>query len=180
MPGEKRGLLIINHLLKILVFFFVAESGNRKNEGGIKGFGKHFCLCLIELLLVLGDQITVCSEAVAELGTVPVCLLQIRNMASGLCIDSKHGSTGTELRLDACLKEGAERTWAHEQVRLTHRHKLTHAHCCKDYKNILSQEGFQTHTHTHHSAVTQQMHLLNTAAGTTAEPRPHSGDSVPC
>lgn len=43
---------------------------------------------------------------------------QIRNVASGLCIDSKHGSTGTELRLDSCLKEGAERTWAHEQVRL--------------------------------------------------------------
>uniref|UniRef100_A0A672KGA9 Polypeptide N-acetylgalactosaminyltransferase n=1 Tax=Sinocyclocheilus grahami TaxID=75366 RepID=A0A672KGA9_SINGR len=41
---------------------------------------------------------------------------QIRNAASGLCIDSKHGSTGTELRLDTCLKEGAERTWAHEQI----------------------------------------------------------------
>lgn len=46
---------------------------------------------------------------------VCVCV-QIRNAASGLCIDSKHGSTGTELRLDSCLKEGAERTWAHEQV----------------------------------------------------------------
>uniref|UniRef100_A0A672KFE7 Polypeptide N-acetylgalactosaminyltransferase n=1 Tax=Sinocyclocheilus grahami TaxID=75366 RepID=A0A672KFE7_SINGR len=41
---------------------------------------------------------------------------RIRNAASGLCIDSKHGSTGTELRLDTCLKEGAERTWAHEQI----------------------------------------------------------------
>ncbi|TSX30735.1 Polypeptide N-acetylgalactosaminyltransferase-like 6 [Bagarius yarrelli] len=28
----------------------------------------------------------------------------------------EHGSTGTELRLDSCLKEGAERTWAHEQI----------------------------------------------------------------
>ncbi|KAG5848349.1 hypothetical protein ANANG_G00097540 [Anguilla anguilla] len=40
----------------------------------------------------------------------------IRNVASGLCVDSKHGATGTELRLDTCLKEGAERTWAHEQI----------------------------------------------------------------
>ncbi|KPP76947.1 hypothetical protein Z043_103664 [Scleropages formosus] len=40
----------------------------------------------------------------------------IRNGASGLCVDSKHGATGTELRLDTCLKEGAERTWAHEQI----------------------------------------------------------------
>ncbi|XP_041940090.1 polypeptide N-acetylgalactosaminyltransferase-like 6 [Alosa sapidissima] len=47
---------------------------------------------------------------------LPAAWGEIRNVASGLCIDSKHGSTGTELRLDACLKEGAERTWAHEQI----------------------------------------------------------------
>ncbi|XP_063049075.1 polypeptide N-acetylgalactosaminyltransferase-like 6 isoform X3 [Engraulis encrasicolus] len=46
----------------------------------------------------------------------PAAWGEIRNVASGLCVDSKHGSTGTELRLDACLKEGAERTWAHEQI----------------------------------------------------------------
>ncbi|XP_059408493.1 polypeptide N-acetylgalactosaminyltransferase-like 6 isoform X2 [Carassius carassius] len=46
----------------------------------------------------------------------PAAWGEIRNAASGLCIDSKHGSTGTELRLDTCLKEGAERTWAHEQI----------------------------------------------------------------
>lgn len=42
---------------------------------------------------------------------------QIRNVATSLCIDSKHGATGSELRLEACLQERAERTWAHEQVR---------------------------------------------------------------
>ncbi|KAI4884487.1 hypothetical protein NFI96_008956 [Prochilodus magdalenae] len=47
---------------------------------------------------------------------LPAAWGEIRNAASGLCIDSKHGSTGTELRLDTCLKEGAERTWAHEQI----------------------------------------------------------------
>ncbi|KAA0722192.1 Polypeptide N-acetylgalactosaminyltransferase-like 6 [Triplophysa tibetana] len=45
----------------------------------------------------------------------PAAWGEIRNAVSGLCVDSKHGSTGTELRLDTCLKEGAERTWAHEQ-----------------------------------------------------------------
>ncbi|KAI5625174.1 polypeptide N-acetylgalactosaminyltransferase-like 6, partial [Silurus asotus] len=47
---------------------------------------------------------------------LPAAWGEIRNAASGLCIDTKHGSTGTELRLDSCLKEGAERTWAHEQI----------------------------------------------------------------
>lgn len=31
-------------------------------------------------------------------------------------MDSKHGATGTELRLDICVKDGSERTWSHEQV----------------------------------------------------------------
>jgi hypothetical protein len=31
-------------------------------------------------------------------------------------VDSKHGATGTELRLDICVKDGSERTWSHEQV----------------------------------------------------------------
>ncbi|KAK2115036.1 hypothetical protein P7K49_005661 [Saguinus oedipus] len=42
---------------------------------------------------------------------------QIRNIAANLCVDSKHGATGTELRLDICVKDGSERTWSHEQVR---------------------------------------------------------------
>ncbi|KAI2668363.1 Polypeptide N-acetylgalactosaminyltransferase-like 6 [Labeo rohita] len=59
----------------------------------------------------------VCACVTLPQALVPSCLpSEIRNAASGLCIDSKHGSTGTELRLDACLKEGAERTWAHEQI----------------------------------------------------------------
>ncbi|KAG8504580.1 Polypeptide N-acetylgalactosaminyltransferase-like 6, partial [Galemys pyrenaicus] len=40
----------------------------------------------------------------------------IRNVAANLCIDSKHGATGTELRLDICIKDGSERTWSHEQL----------------------------------------------------------------
>ena len=42
---------------------------------------------------------------------------QLRNVAANLCVDSKHGATGTELRLDVCVKDGSERTWSHEQVR---------------------------------------------------------------
>ncbi|KFO30851.1 Polypeptide N-acetylgalactosaminyltransferase-like 6 [Fukomys damarensis] len=41
---------------------------------------------------------------------------KIRNVAANLCIDSKHGATGTELRLDICVKDGSERTWSHEQA----------------------------------------------------------------
>ncbi|EFB13879.1 hypothetical protein PANDA_000464 [Ailuropoda melanoleuca] len=40
----------------------------------------------------------------------------IRNVAANLCVDSKHGATGTELRLDICVKDGSERTWSHEQL----------------------------------------------------------------
>nr|XP_028600378.1 polypeptide N-acetylgalactosaminyltransferase-like 6 [Podarcis muralis] len=41
---------------------------------------------------------------------------EIRNVAANLCVDSKHGGTGTELRLDICVKDGSERTWSHEQL----------------------------------------------------------------
>lgn len=47
---------------------------------------------------------------------IDLLILQIRNVASNLCMDSKHGGTGTELRLDICVKDGSERTWSHEQV----------------------------------------------------------------
>ncbi|KAH0516198.1 Polypeptide N-acetylgalactosaminyltransferase-like 6 [Microtus ochrogaster] len=40
----------------------------------------------------------------------------IRSLAANLCVDSKHGATGTELRLDVCVKDGSERTWSHEQL----------------------------------------------------------------
>ncbi|XP_070613543.1 polypeptide N-acetylgalactosaminyltransferase-like 6 isoform X3 [Erythrolamprus reginae] len=40
---------------------------------------------------------------------------EIRNVAANLCMDSRHGGTGTELRLDVCVKDGSERTWSHEQ-----------------------------------------------------------------
>ncbi|XP_032188110.1 polypeptide N-acetylgalactosaminyltransferase-like 6 isoform X2 [Mustela erminea] len=43
-------------------------------------------------------------------------LARIRNLAANLCVDSKHGATGTELRLDICVKDGSERTWSHEQL----------------------------------------------------------------
>ncbi|XP_060102519.1 polypeptide N-acetylgalactosaminyltransferase-like 6 isoform X2 [Heteronotia binoei] len=43
-------------------------------------------------------------------------LARIRNVAANLCVDSKHGGTGTELRLDICVKDGSERTWSHEQL----------------------------------------------------------------
>lgn len=47
---------------------------------------------------------------------IDLLILQIRNVAANLCMDSKHGGTGTELRLDICVKDGSERTWSHEQV----------------------------------------------------------------
>ncbi|XP_062903790.1 polypeptide N-acetylgalactosaminyltransferase-like 6 [Mobula hypostoma] len=41
---------------------------------------------------------------------------EIRNAATNRCVDSKHGATGAELRLDICIKDGSERTWSHEQI----------------------------------------------------------------
>ncbi|XP_014430953.1 polypeptide N-acetylgalactosaminyltransferase-like 6 isoform X1 [Pelodiscus sinensis] len=46
----------------------------------------------------------------------PAAWGEIRNVAASLCVDSKHGATGTELRLDICVKDGSERTWSHEQL----------------------------------------------------------------
>ncbi|XP_004640308.1 polypeptide N-acetylgalactosaminyltransferase-like 6 [Octodon degus] len=46
----------------------------------------------------------------------PAAWGEIRNVAANLCVDSKHGATGTELRLDTCVKDGSERTWSHEQL----------------------------------------------------------------
>uniref|UniRef100_A0A8C3KDP2 Polypeptide N-acetylgalactosaminyltransferase n=1 Tax=Calidris pygmaea TaxID=425635 RepID=A0A8C3KDP2_9CHAR len=46
----------------------------------------------------------------------PAAWGEIRNVAANLCVDSKHGATGTELRLDVCVKDGSERTWSHEQL----------------------------------------------------------------
>ncbi|XP_074807258.1 polypeptide N-acetylgalactosaminyltransferase-like 6 isoform X1 [Natator depressus] len=45
----------------------------------------------------------------------PAAWGEIRNVAANLCVDSKHGATGAELRLDVCVKDGSERTWSHEQ-----------------------------------------------------------------
>nr|XP_021503756.1 polypeptide N-acetylgalactosaminyltransferase-like 6 [Meriones unguiculatus] len=47
---------------------------------------------------------------------LPAAWGEIRNVAANLCVDSKHGATGTELRLDICVKDGSERTWSHEQL----------------------------------------------------------------
>nr|XP_020768262.1 polypeptide N-acetylgalactosaminyltransferase-like 6 [Odocoileus virginianus texanus] len=46
----------------------------------------------------------------------PAAWGELRNVAANLCVDSKHGATGTELRLDICVKDGSERTWSHEQL----------------------------------------------------------------
>uniref|UniRef100_A0A4W3GT20 Polypeptide N-acetylgalactosaminyltransferase n=1 Tax=Callorhinchus milii TaxID=7868 RepID=A0A4W3GT20_CALMI len=46
----------------------------------------------------------------------PAAWGEIRNAAANRCVDSKHGGTGTELRMDACIKDGSERTWSHEQI----------------------------------------------------------------
>ncbi|XP_072447828.1 polypeptide N-acetylgalactosaminyltransferase-like 6 isoform X2 [Chiloscyllium punctatum] len=46
----------------------------------------------------------------------PAAWGEIRNVATNRCVDSKHGATGAELRLDVCIKDGSERTWSHEQI----------------------------------------------------------------
>ncbi|XP_060692799.1 polypeptide N-acetylgalactosaminyltransferase 10-like isoform X1 [Hemiscyllium ocellatum] len=41
---------------------------------------------------------------------------EIRNVHIGLCVDSKHGPSGSQLKLDVCNKHGADGAWSHEQV----------------------------------------------------------------
>ncbi|KTF75464.1 hypothetical protein cypCar_00036349 [Cyprinus carpio] len=45
-----------------------------------------------------------------------VSLARLRNGASGLCMESKHFSSGSPIRLEKCLKGGGEPTWSHGQV----------------------------------------------------------------
>uniref|UniRef100_UPI00398E3C32 polypeptide N-acetylgalactosaminyltransferase 10-like n=1 Tax=Pristiophorus japonicus TaxID=55135 RepID=UPI00398E3C32 len=41
---------------------------------------------------------------------------KIRNGGIGLCVDSKHGASGSQLKLDVCIKDDADGFWSHEQV----------------------------------------------------------------
>ncbi|GCB69690.1 polypeptide N-acetylgalactosaminyltransferase 10-like [Scyliorhinus torazame] len=41
---------------------------------------------------------------------------EIHNVGIGLCVDSKHGASGSQLKLDVCIKDGADAAWSHEQV----------------------------------------------------------------
>ncbi|XP_051870740.1 polypeptide N-acetylgalactosaminyltransferase 10-like [Pristis pectinata] len=41
---------------------------------------------------------------------------EIRNVGTGLCVDSKHGSSGSQLKLDVCIKDGEDEPWSHEQI----------------------------------------------------------------
>lgn len=41
---------------------------------------------------------------------------EIRNVGTGLCVDSKHGSSGSQLKLEPCVKDGVEGSWSHEQI----------------------------------------------------------------
>lgn len=41
---------------------------------------------------------------------------ELRNVGSGLCMESKHFSSGSPIRLEKCLKERGEPSWSHGQV----------------------------------------------------------------
>ncbi|XP_069754573.1 polypeptide N-acetylgalactosaminyltransferase 10-like isoform X2 [Narcine bancroftii] len=41
---------------------------------------------------------------------------EIRNVGTGLCVDSKHGSSGSQLKLDVCVKDSGDGPWSHEQI----------------------------------------------------------------
>ena len=55
-----------------------------------------------------------------------VFVLQIRNVGSGMCMESKHFVSGSPVRLETCIKGRGEVSWSHGQVRghvFTHRYK---------------------------------------------------------
>lgn len=43
-------------------------------------------------------------------------LFQIRNVGTGLCVDTKHGALGSPLRLENCVKDRGEAGWNNVQV----------------------------------------------------------------
>lgn len=43
-------------------------------------------------------------------------LFQIRNVGTGLCVDTKHGALGSPLRLESCVKDRGEAAWNNVQV----------------------------------------------------------------
>lgn len=43
-------------------------------------------------------------------------LFQIRNVGTGLCVDTKHGALGSPLRLENCVKDRGEAAWNNVQV----------------------------------------------------------------
>lgn len=44
-------------------------------------------------------------------------LIQIRNVGTGLCADTKHGALGSPLRLESCVRGRGEAAWNNMQVR---------------------------------------------------------------
>lgn len=44
---------------------------------------------------------------------------QIRNVGTGLCTDTKHGTSGLPLRLETCIRGRGEAAWNSMQVRAT-------------------------------------------------------------
>lgn len=49
--------------------------------------------------------------------TLPLFLIQIRNVGTGLCVDTKHGAVGSLLRLESCVRGRGEAAWNNMQVR---------------------------------------------------------------
>lgn len=41
---------------------------------------------------------------------------QIRNVGTGLCVDTKHGALGSPLRAETCVKGKGEAAWSNVQV----------------------------------------------------------------
>lgn len=66
------------------------------------------------------------SPAGAQVGvsrclTGPLSPIQIRNVGTGLCADTKHGALGSPLRLESCVRGRGEAAWNNMQVRATPR-----------------------------------------------------------
>lgn len=46
----------------------------------------------------------------------PICILQIRNAGSSMCLETKHFVSGSPIRLETCAKGRGEVSWSHGQV----------------------------------------------------------------
>lgn len=70
--------------------------------------------------------------------TLPLFLIQIRNVGTGLCVDTKHGAVGSLLRLESCVRGRGEAAWNNMQVRAAPRDRQPGSLYCLWWPGVIT------------------------------------------